>query len=337
MDNLFPVTYSTPSVEALVTYALSNYNIELPTDCRFLKLSFNDTFLIDTQNTQYILRVYRKDWRSLSDILYELEALLHLKREGIAVSVPIPREDGNLVGTIMAPEGLRYLVLFTHAPGKEPVYDAQQEHQSYLYGKAVAKVHAATDTFQSSHHRFALDLEYLLDIPLQSFKPFLSHRLEDWEYIVRLADKLRLGIQKLSPDSLEIGFCHGDLYYGNAHFDQDQTLTFFDFDFCGMGWRADDIAVFRIYAHLNGKEKEIWPSFLRGYTEERNLSDADIQATKYFMAIRYIWLLGLDTNYVNDWGSTKVNDRYFDSALKFIHKWETEYLEGKPINLDIEH
>jgi Ser/Thr protein kinase RdoA (MazF antagonist) len=333
MNSLFPVTYSTPSVKALKAYTLSNYDIEDPINCQFLKLSFNDTFLISAQSIKYILRVYRRGWRSISEILYEMEALLHLKSEGILVSIPIPMKDGNLVGAIMAPEGLRYLVLFTYAPGKDISYEAQQENESYLYGKITAKIHAATDTFQSPHHRFDLDLEYLLDIPLKSFEQFFSHRLEDWEYLVRLAKILRLKVEDLPPNSLEIGFCHGDLYYGNAHLDQDRTLTFFDFDFCGMGWRADDVAVFRIYARLYGKEKEIWPSFLRGYTEERNLSDADIQATRYFMAIRYIWLLGLDTKNVNDWGATKVNDRYFDSALKFLHEWETEYLTENLTNL----
>jgi Ser/Thr protein kinase RdoA (MazF antagonist) len=172
MNNLFPVTYSTPSVEALEAYTLSNYDIEAPINCHFLKLSFNDTFLITAQSIKYILRVYRRGWRSISEILYELEALLHLKSEGISVSIPIPMKDGNLVGTIMAPEGLRYLVLFTHAPGKDISYEAQQENESYLYGKVTAKIHTATDMFQSPHHRFDLDLDYLLDIPLKSSEPF---------------------------------------------------------------------------------------------------------------------------------------------------------------------
>lgn len=54
MNNLFPVTYSTPSVEALEAYTLSNYDIEAPINCQFLKLSFNDTFLINGQSIKYI-------------------------------------------------------------------------------------------------------------------------------------------------------------------------------------------------------------------------------------------------------------------------------------------
>src|SRR6185295_10539869 len=123
----------------------------------------NDTFLVNTHGPKYILRAYRAGWRSLSEILYELEALLYLQREGVSVSAPIARKDGTFVGSVLAPEGVRYLALFTYAPGKELTYD-EEGADSYRYGSATAKIHAATDTFQTSHKRFALNLEHLLDI-----------------------------------------------------------------------------------------------------------------------------------------------------------------------------
>lgn len=326
VTSFFPVTYSTLSVKALITEVLPNYDIELPTECRLLNRGLNDTFLVDTQGAQYILRVYRTGWRALSEIYYELDALRHLNHAGISVSVPIARKDGDLVGAVMAPEGLRYLTLFTYAPEKEPTYEAEEENESYLYGKITAQIHAASDTFQSSHKRFALNFEHLLDNSLQSIQPLLSHRREDWRYLLALAEKLRLRVQELLRDGLETGFCHGDLHGGNAHLDQGKRLTFFDFDCCGMGWRAYDIAVFRWGARLRGKDKERWPAFLRGYCEERPLCDRDIQATPYFVAIRHFWLLGLHTGNGHDWGVAWINDGYFDSALKFFREWETEFL-----------
>jgi Ser/Thr protein kinase RdoA (MazF antagonist) len=123
----FPVTHSILSTQAIIIDLLPNYEIETPTDCRFLQPGLNDTFLVNTQGAKYILRVYRKDWRSLADINYELEALQHLQRSGIDISVPIERKDGNLIGSVMAPEGLRYVVLFTYAPGKQPDYETEKE------------------------------------------------------------------------------------------------------------------------------------------------------------------------------------------------------------------
>lgn len=326
MTKIFPVTHSIVSTAALITDLLPEYAIETPTDCRFLQPGLNDTFLVTTPTTKYILRVYRYNWRSLDEILYELDVLLHLKSAGVNVSVPIVRKDGNLIGSIIAPEGLRYVVLFTYAAGKQPDYEARKERETYLYGKAVAKIHAATDTFQSTHDRPTIDLEYLLDIPLRSIQPFLVHRPEDWEYLTKLAAKLKTKIQDLSPNSLELGFCHGDFHSGNAHLDLDEQITFFDFDCCGMGWRSYDIANFRWNARLNKKDKEMWPSFLHGYTEERHLSELDILTTQYFVPIRNVWLLGVHTSNGQDWGFDWINDGYFNRAMKFFREWETEYL-----------
>jgi Ser/Thr protein kinase RdoA (MazF antagonist) len=326
MAKIFPVTHSILSTAGLLTDLLPEYAIETPTDCRFLQPGLNDTFLVTTPTAKYILRVYRHNWRSLDEILYELDALLYLKNAGINVSVPIVRKDGNLLGSIVAPEGLRYVVLFTYAHGKEPNYEAEKEREAYLYGKAVAKIHGATDTFQSCYNRPIIDLEHLLDISLRSIQPFLAHRLEDWEYLTKLAAKLKIQIQNLPPNSLELGFCHGDFHSGNAHLDLNEKITFFDFDSCGMGWRSYDIANFRWNARLNKKDKEMWPSFLHGYTEERHLSELDIQMTQYFIPIRHVWLLGIHTSNGQDWGFGWINDGYFDRALKFFREWETEYL-----------
>jgi Ser/Thr protein kinase RdoA (MazF antagonist) len=322
----FPVTHSILSTQAIIIDLLPNYEIETPTDCRFLQPGLNDTFLVNTQGAKYILRVYRKDWRSLADINYELEALQHLQRSGIDISVPIERKDGNLIGSVMAPEGLRYVVLFTYAPGKQPDYETEKEREAYLYGKAVAKIHAATDTFQSSHDRFPLNLDYLLAAPMRSLQPFLAHRPEDWEYLTRFAEKLRLGVKDLPLSNLEIGFCHGDFHSGNAHLDRDEKITFFDFDCCGIGWRAYELATFRHGARLHKQDEKMWPSFLNGYSETRKLSDLDIQSTQYFVPIRHFWFLGLVTSNGCDWGFDYLNDRYFDRSLKFFREWETEYL-----------
>jgi Ser/Thr protein kinase RdoA (MazF antagonist) len=326
MTEHFPVTNSILSAQALIARVLPDYDIQPVTKCVFLSPGLNDTYLVNTQDSKYILRVYRIGWRSLTDILYELEALLHLKHKGISVSVPIPKKDGNLVSTVMAPEGLRYIVLFTYAPGKEPSYESEEENKSYIYGKITAKIHTATEDFNSSHPRFSIDLEHLLDKPLRLIRPFLSHRPSDWDYLVALAENMREQVYRSPIGNLEMGFCHGDFHGWNAHLDQDDLLTFFDFDCCGLGWRAYDIAVFHWSARLRGKDKERWPSFLRGYTEERPLSDIDIQAIPYFVAIRHIWLLGLHADPGPDRGVAYMDDEYFDRGLKFLREWEKEYL-----------
>jgi Ser/Thr protein kinase RdoA (MazF antagonist) len=325
----FPVTRSTLSANALSEVVAVEYALGAPIECQFFHWGLNDTYLLKTSTTTYVLRVYRRGWRSLPEIQYELEALLHVHQAGIAVSAPVRRQDRTLVGTISAPEGTRYVVLFHYAPGRQPTYDAKDDHAAYLYGKIVAQIHTETGTFQSSHRRVPLDLEHLIEAPLRSLQPMLVHRPEAWRYVQALTERLQRQVTQLPLSDLDHGFCHGDLHWGNAQVDDDNKLTLFDFDCCGAGWRAYDLAVFRWSARLQKKEQDQWPAFLRGYRDERDLHERDLQAIPYFVAIRHVWLLGLHAEGGQDWGMGWMNDAYFDNAIKFLREWEAEYL-GAP-------
>jgi Ser/Thr protein kinase RdoA (MazF antagonist) len=324
MSTYFPATYSTLSTQALLTELLPDYDIDTPVECEFLHRGLNDTYLIKTsRQAKYILRVYRLGWRSLSEILYELAVLTHLNQQNIPVSIPLARKDGNFIRTLAAPEGERYTVLFTCAPGKNFSYEETEE--AFFYGQAAARIHNAMDTFTSEHQRFALDLDHLIDLPLQAIAPRLVHRPEDWDYLQTLGCLLRQRIAAFPPDALEQGFCHGDFHGWNAKITEDKIITFFDFDCCGVGWRAYELAVFRWSARLGEKENDHWEPFLQGYQTERALNEIDLQAVPLFIGIRHIWLLGLHTGNGHHWGYDWMNDRYFDRAMKFFRQWETEY------------
>ncbi len=326
MSTLFPVTHSILSAKALMMNVLSAYDTADFGACRLLSRGLNDTYEVTTsKGEQYVLRVYRTNWRSLDDIAFELDLLNHVSAKGVACSSPVPQRDGTFVQTVDAPEGKRHVVLFTYASGKEPSYEETLEAQALAYGKATAQFHNAAQDFRSPYSRPSLDSEYLIDAPMTTIGPLLQHRPEDWAYLQALVNKIRHRLSMLPPDELEMGVCHGDFHGGNAHISESGVVTFFDFDCCGLGWRAYDIAVFRWSARLRGKEKERWESFLQGYTEERHLADADLRAIPLFIGIRHIWLLGLHTGNGQDWGFGWMNDGYFSSQLKFLKEWEAEY------------
>jgi Ser/Thr protein kinase RdoA (MazF antagonist) len=326
MIHYFPVTHSILSVEALTIEVLLNYSLNSIISFRFLQQGLNDTYEFTTAyGEKYILRIYRAGWRSLSDISYEIDVLNHLSSRGIPVSKPLPQKDGTFIRTLLAPEGTRHAVLFTYAAGNGISYKKDAERVGFNYGQAVAKIHNAVQDFTSQHARFPLDLDYLIDTPLKSIGPLLSHRQEDWVYLQEVADKIRNRLIELPSDALEQGVCHGDFNGGNAHIADDGTITFFDFDCCGWGWRAYDLAVFRWLARINGQEKERWEPFLRGYREEKNLNEIDLQAVPLFIGIRNMWIFGLHAGNGHDWGFGWLNDKHFDLVIKFFHDWDAEY------------
>lgn len=325
MTEPIPTSHSILCTTSLASYAERHYNIGQVSECKFLNLGLNDTYLLKTNGGKFILRVYHLNWRTQSDIAYELDAIAHLAGKGVSVAQAMRRNDTKFFESIVAPEGERPLALFTFANGNPPNYEEQAEENAYLYGMAVARIHAHTESFTSEHQRFDLSLEVLIDQSLKEIESLLSHRPEDWKYLLKFAGKLSGAIQDMHTKGvLEQGFCHGDTHGWNAHIDERQQLTFFDFDCCGKGWREYDVATFFWGARIRDMHKKRCPNFLRGYTEVRQLSDASLASIPYFVAVRHIWLVGVHAAKRGVHGFGWMSDKYIDRQLKLWREMEAE-------------
>jgi len=339
MNNPFPAIASILSPEALVSDVLPGFAVGDVAGCRLYSTGFNHTYRVNTTDGRtYYLRAYRTNWRTLADIRYELDLLNHLKHKGFPAAQPVPYRDGQFFCTVPAPEGTRYLALFTEAPGREVSYDHGPEQVAQSYGQAVARMHNALDDFSSPHPRFHLDLAYFVDRPLQFIEPFLTHRPDDWAYVQHFAAALGEQLLRLPAGQLEQGACHGDLQGYHANVASDGTLTFFDFDCGGYGCRAYDLAVFLWCCRLEDAVAARWASFLAAYRETRSISELDLQAVPLFVCARYLWHTGVHTQNSPDWGIGFLNDDYFDTHLKRLRDAEADYLfrtTGKKILLGL--
>jgi Ser/Thr protein kinase RdoA (MazF antagonist) len=156
----------------------------------------------------------------------------------------------------------------------------------------------------------------------------IAHRREDVDYVERLAERLKNWIAPVRD--LEIGFCHGDFHGGNAG-ESDGSFTFFDFDCCGWGYRAYDLAVFPWAFAIDEcsieRIKRMGRSFLSGYMRRRMLREHDIDAIPAFVAIREIWLLGLHIDIGDRFGWGWINDGYYDHHIKVLRDWEKNALD----------
>jgi len=313
------ITYSILSADALLAEVAGAYAIGTPVACHLLLPSMNDTYLLTTRDEHHIVRVYRTRWRTVSDIAYELDLLIHLAAKGVSVSVPIAARDGSLCHPLPAPEGTRYLVLFTYAKGRHMPW-AEEKH-SHLAGRMLAMIHAASDDFVSRHARRSLDLEYLIDRPLAAIRPFLAHRPGDWAYLEGLAARLRQRAIKAAAAGRDWGVCHGDFGAKNLHITNGQTLTVFDFDRCGPGWRAFDFALIQ-WGAMGSHKSAMWPFFLKGYTATRRLAAGDVLAVPAFHAICHLSNLGILAENALDWGRLRVSDWLLNRELAFSREWE---------------
>ena len=113
----------------------------------------------------------------------------------------------------------------------------------------------------------------------------------------------------------------------HANVDIDGSLTFFDFDCGGYGYRAYDLAVFLWCCRLEDAVDIRWEAFLQGFQEKRTISNLDMQAVPLFVCCRYIWHMSVHTQNSPDWGVGFLSDEYFDRHLKNLRKAEEDYLK----------
>jgi Ser/Thr protein kinase RdoA (MazF antagonist) len=321
------VTYSILSADALMAEVAQAYAMDTPVSCQLLRRRLHDTYLLTTRDARYIIRVYRARARTPAEVGYELELLAHLAARGVSVAVPIPTRDGCLSHPLVAPEGTRQLVLFPYIEGI-PLSWNEAEH-CYLAGKLLAAIHTASEDFESRQARCRLDLAYLIDAPLAAIRPFLAHRPEDWSYLERFASRLRARAEAAIRSGLDWGVCYGDLRSGKIHISEGVTCTALDFDRCGPGWRAYDLAAIQ-WVGMGDERGRIWASFMKGYTETRPLAAAELAAMPIFHATCHLAMLGGYAENVDDWGALRLGDSLFDRELAFFREWEAKHLKEEP-------
>lgn len=318
------VIYSTFPSETIKQLVLSHYDLDDSVECTFFSRGLNDTYRVSVQDRQFALRFYRSRWRTREAVVGEVRALLHLAGKGVPVAAPVARSDGELVTDVNAPEGPRCAVLFDWVQGDEPAY--RNETHARLYGRLAAQLHIASDDLPSNSGRSPLDLNYLLERPLESLRPALKSRPQLAARFDAIVDRVRTRMENAKERLWDWGFCHGDLHFGNAHIDGEQ-LSLYDFDCCGPGWRVYDLATYRWAARIRQFEGGAWKPFKEAYLEVRPAAADTLELVPLFVILRHIWLQGYHVwNSVED-GVSFQNDGYFNYLVTFCEHLESEQLQ----------
>ena len=297
------VTRSFIAADSLAEVINEEYEFSPPVTCKLfsklLRTQDNDHYLVKVGGQSYVARVYQLGKhleRTESDYLYELDWLNFLHQEALPVSYPIPRRDGTFLGQLNAPEGPRYYALFTFAQGKP--MDLKSQDELFAFGANMAMIHKVSNRFQSPHARQPMDLAFLVDRPVERLTRFWEHsRAEDLDIILMSAREAREEILALlrneehTEDSW--GPIGGDFHNASTYFTNHSSPVFFNFDWCGPGWRAYDIAAFLQNTNLMHEPEEYAEAFFGGYYSVRPLSNNEHHAISPFLTIRRIWLTSI--------------------------------------------
>jgi Ser/Thr protein kinase RdoA (MazF antagonist) len=317
---MFPVVYSLLSASALLTWAKRHYAIDSMT-CHLLYVGVNDTYLLDGEQKRHVIRAYRSGWRTEAEVRGELEFLQYLDARGISIACPVQDLEGRYVSLVDAPEGKRALTLFEFVGGHEPSADNQVEMHSL--GQTLARIHDTGEAFKPSHPRFAYDSSLILDVPLRTLEPVLACHPENWATLSTTAAWLREALQLIPLGVLQWGMCHGDFQRKNTRVSEHGRLTVFDFDHCGEGWYAYDLAIARLTLPSTS-----WESFLTGYQSIRSMAASDLAAIPLFVMANRFRAMALYVAHRDStlWGSDAINNSYFSDTLSHLRRDQEVYL-----------
>lgn len=115
------------------------------------------------------------------------------------------------------------------------------------------------------------------------------------------------------------GLIHGDVIRANAQIADDGTMTILDFDLCGPGWRAYDIASYLIVIKGLPDEAALEAAFLGGYEQIRPITGVEREALPVFEAVRHIFSIGIPAMNVNHWGSAYLY-AFLDQSLEQLRE-----------------
>ncbi len=326
----FPAQYSTLSASALKDYIQKQYGFG-NLSCQLLVKNVSDTYILTHDREQYILKIYRRYYRTLDEIQGETELINILKLGGVPVSYPIIDLSGDYIQQFHAIEGIRYGILFSFAKGK--VIFNPKDKQLNIIGRNIALMHNITSVCELQHNRIVYDEDSTLKKPLEIIKSRFAGLKQEYDCLQNLAQQVIERLKQFDTSGFSYGYCHYDLLPKNFHFDDNNNITFFDFDWAGKGFLVNDLMTFFIQlfflVHFNAISKEEadekMKTVVAGYREVRNLTTQELEMIPYLGVMFWIYAFGFYEENYDDFGIMFLTPKFIKERVALIKKWAEWY------------
>jgi Ser/Thr protein kinase RdoA (MazF antagonist) len=327
----FSVISSTLSPTDIATFVREKYSLTPGTTCKLLKTGINHTYRIASESEIFIFRVYSYNWRTKGEIMEELNLLKLLKQNNVSVSHPIADSSENFIQIINAPEGLRFAVLFSYAPGHKILSYSAEAH--FRIGKLMAQIHSLTKGLEQKRVTYTPDT--LINQPLENIRQFLSDETDEMQFLMATRPLLEKELLDADNHLLRKGIVHLDIWFDNLNISDKNEITLFDFDFCGNGWLCLDIAYYILQLHSIEKNEleraEKKEAFYNGYETVEKISDEERKLIPTLGVCLYYFYLGVQCKRFDNWSNTFLNEVYLKRFITVLIK---SYYESSKRNKD---
>ncbi len=277
-------------------------------DCqpRLIKYRENAVFEVTAPGGgRAALRVHRQGYHSDESLRSELTWMAMLSDSGIAVPKPILTTEGNAVfrATSESVPGTWNADMLSWLSGRElgeigKPLDIAPENLAKVFGeigRTAARLHNVTVAWpaQNSMVRHAWDDDGLLgDDPLWGrFWELAALSEEQAELMQKIRVVAAKDLRVHGHSSQSYGLIHADLVPENVMLAGDK-VQLIDFDDAGFGWHMFELATALFWLQQEPDFATIESALFKGYTEERPLSQADLDALPLFMVLRGLTYLG---------------------------------------------
>lgn len=245
----------------LIRRALPVYGLPEDTPLSLLNRSENETW----RAGDLILRLHREGYHAKPEIASELAWLTALQDlPGLNSVRPIPGAQGFVTEL-----GDRFLVAFVPIEGQELQPGDDLARWFTPLGEITARLHlqARQWTRPECFTRKRWDVETILGP-----RPHWGHwrqaqglDAEGEALLARATDALARKLQAYGTGPDAFGLIHADLRLANLMVDGD-TLTAIDFDDCGFGWWAYDLAAALSFIETDPRLPGLIAAWVHGYT-----------------------------------------------------------------------
>ena len=295
------------------------YDIEGPIESFLLYRGMNDVYLVQCAKERYALRVWRKTYREVDEVAYELNFLDYLRQQDFPASTALRTRDGELYFKLATPEGARAVALYDWAPGKkfgEKLDIGTAERIGALFARMhlLGLEYANGTTFTPENAlRFKVTVPALLD--------FVYDRPDDRRDYAIIAERLAQRLVDIQSEDVPMGICHCDFHPSNVHVSDSGQITFLDFDGTGEDYLMQDVKNFVWGSLFYGFSDSYGEAFERGYETVRPFTPDEKKHGELFLMAKCFRLVS---------GMAKSSSAVGRGTLRFRNlDWLGDYIKSR--------
>jgi len=316
----FPSISSILSASHLAIFLKDKYSLSASASCKLLKTGINHSYLVTDGADKFVFRVYSLNWRSETEINEEIRLLNLLRDGGVRVSYPLNDASGNYLQQLDAPEGKRFGLMFSFAEGDKFLNLSEEQH--YNIGETMARIHRSTEGLQLQ--RVDYTPKTILQDPFIYLDNFLPAQSDEMAWMLSAQKYLLRELANADDTQMRKGVVHLDIWFDNMNITKDGVVTIFDFDFCGNGWLAYDIAYNILQIHSTEKDpaerERKKKSFLDGYESVIKISDEERRLLPALGVSLYFFYLGIQCQRFDNWSNVFLNETYLKRFISLLVK-----------------